>query len=420
MLKRMRMMKMLAVLLAVAVCVMPLSAYAAFSFDMLPPDAMKAGSTQTLVPIPPAGSGYSYSFVSMKTDIATVDSTTGEVKALKAGTAYIWVEGKNTSTNETASKLVTLTVGSGSGSSSGKIVISSTTSLDKKVGDPSFTMSVSFNIPRRDVSYNFEISDEEVATIDEDTGHVRIRGEGVATITVYASADGYPDVEKDFTLYVDPRAPSGGGTTAGTEGSGITLSGGTGTAAGTPLPPGYMPSDFQFTGSITVDGMRFRTTNNFSAGIPFAIIPETNDGDWWKTPSSFTGSRGVYTALYEGVATIVYADVKGKQYYLSINSYKSKSEASFAVPTVIPVGAIFTIRPPVPGGRWTKNSEYLSGNGGTYLPLKEGATNLSYKADDKTYSLSITIVGVDDSAADDSGTVNPHSGEQESALIVLK
>jgi hypothetical protein len=74
---------------------------------------------------------------------------------------------------------------------------------------------------------------------------------------------------------------------------------------------------------------------------------------------------------------------------------------------------MFGIQPPVTGGRWTKDSEYLAGSGGTYIPLKSGTTKVSYEANGKTYTLSLKIVNADGDAASgssSSSSLPPYGG----------
>lgn len=395
-----------------------------FEFTVTPnPATIEAGENATLVVLPPARpEGPSYSFQMMTPDVAKIDDN-GIVTGLKEGTAIIWIVG--TKNGEIDTKQVTIKVNKKSGSELKKLIISSTTSLDKKVGDANFIFSVTFNTSKSNVEYFFSIDDEDVAAIDEYSGLVRIKRQGTAVITVEASADGYESATKDFNLYVGPAAGSttGSGTTGTTSPAtgttGITGSTGTTITEGETVTQNGNVLDLKFSGKVTVNGMRFLTTGDFSVGTPFALIPDKGNGDWWKTPDAFSGSRGVYTAKNEGVATIIYADPTGKQYLLSVNTYKLKTDSLFQIPRVIPVGAVFGITPPVSGGQWTRQSDYLSGNGGVYIPLKAGSTKVSYEAGGRTYTLNLTVVDPD---ALESGALPPQPGETleeaESGIIL--
>lgn len=439
----MRIKKVTCVIMVIAMVFImaPLPVYAAFAFDVMPTyDNMKVGSEVQFVMWPAANSTISYTCESLAKNIATVEKKTDGywyVKGVKEGTAYIGITG--TSGGDTVSKLLTITIGKGSGSSSSgkKLTITSNTSLDKKLGDPAFTFSVSFNIPKKEVEYSFGIDDEDIATIDEDSGLVRIRKVGSTVITVSASAPGYTDssgntyadATKEFTLYVD-SASGTGGTGTGSSGE-ITLSGG----GITPAPattPATTPaeliagdsrySNFELKGNFTLDGMLFRVSRNFSTGNAFAIVPEKPDGDWWKTPNSFTGSRGIYAATSAGVAPLIYADTTGKQYIININSYKLKEALSFKIPERIPVGALFGITPPVSTtGRWFKDPEFLSGNSGTYIPLKTGATRVTFESEGQRYHIILDIVGDSDAvvvADSDSGAAVSGSASAAEPIIL--
>lgn len=451
----MRIKKVTCVIMVIAMVFImaPLPVYAAdsFSFQIMASSYENKTTSSTpfkLVVWPSAGTNTStsiktdYKFESLDMDVATCTSD-GTVTIKKAGTVYIGITGTQTNTTNstitaTGTQLLTFKAGgSGSSSTDKKLTITSNTSLDKKLGDPAFTFSVSFNIPKKEVEYSFGIDHEDIATIDEDSGLVRIRKVGSTVITVSASAPGYTDssgntyadATKEFTLYVD-SASGTGGTGTGSSGE-ITLSGG----GITPAPattPATTPaeliagdsrySNFELKGNFTLDGMLFRVSRNFSTGNAFAIVPEKPDGDWWKTPNSFTGSRGIYAATSAGVAPLIYADTTGKQYIINVNSYKLKEALSFKIPERIPVGALFGITPPVSTtGRWFKDPEFLSGNSGTYIPLKTGATRVTFESEGQRYHIILDIVGDSDAvvvADSDSGAAVSGSASAAEPIIL--
>ncbi|MDL2234517.1 Ig-like domain-containing protein, partial [Ruminococcaceae bacterium OttesenSCG-928-L11] len=322
--------------------------------------SVEEGESQSLIVLPAASSinGIVYTYRTLDNNAYAKISDTGVVTGVKAGTTYIEITG--TKGEEVVVKAATVKVTKKAAEK--KLLISTSTNLDKKVGDANFILNVSFNVSKSSVDYSFESDNEDVATIDESTGLVRIRRAGTTVLTVNASADGYEGASKDFTLYVSPASTGSSYSGNSSSGSSSSSSSSTSTPGSTYLPGQTLtyngkPLNLQFTGRVTVNGMDFRTSNNFSQGNVFALLPANPDGDWWRTPDCFTGSRGVYAAKNQGVATIIYADTAGKQYVLSINSYKTTEVSGFQVPQTIPVGALFALQPPVAGGRWYRNAD---------------------------------------------------------------
>ncbi|MDR2933461.1 MAG: Ig-like domain-containing protein [Oscillospiraceae bacterium] len=196
-----------------AVTITVSEAQAPFTFEVMNSGAsIEVGDTHTVIVVPPAGNGITYTYSMLGGEkYARVDAA-GVVTGISEGTGYIWVTG--TKGEEKAEQSVTVKVTKKTQTTSKRLVISTSTNLDKKVGDASFTMSVSFNTTKSNVDYVFEIDDENVATIDENSGLIRIKRAGTATITVSASADGFESATKDFTLYVS--SASGSSTSSST------------------------------------------------------------------------------------------------------------------------------------------------------------------------------------------------------------
>jgi hypothetical protein len=233
-------------------------------------------------------------------------------------------------------------------------------------------------------------SDDEtivMATINENNGQLIIETldkTGTTQIHVDANAPDYDIHPAELTLSIVVQAnqsdtPAPPPTTPAAP-------------AAPPVEPQY--STTKFTAAITIGGAKFYTSNDFSAGTAFAIRPENDGGDWWRSPAAFKGARGVYTANEAGVFELSYCDPEGNLFSFMVNTHRRVLKNRFMVPERVPVGALFAIKAPegVGVGIWGKESAFLNGNNGTYVPLKAGKTFLTFTTVKYRYTLYLDIV----------------------------
>jgi hypothetical protein len=228
---------------------------------------------------------------------------------------------------------------------------------------------------------------EVIENANGTTWRIDTKAVGTAVIEVVATDPNgeAPQVTRTFSLTVSNSA----GTTTTTPGSTTTTPT---TPAAPPIEEQY--SSTRFTAEVTVDGAKFHTSNDFSAGTAFAIRPENDGGDWWRSPAAFKGARGVYTANDEGIFELTYCDPEGKTFSFMVNTHKRIEKNKFMVPERVPVGALFAIKSPEGAGPgiWGKEGSFLSGSNGTYIPLKAGKTVLTFTTVKFRYTLYLDII----------------------------
>lgn len=134
-------------------------------------------------------------YTSQNPEVATVGRD-GTVTIMGVGTAVIEVTAAATSTHETVTKLVTITV------EKGKQLISGTSSFTKKYGSSTFSLGAT---AKGELSY--QSSNSSVATVSEN-GIVTIKGTGKATITIMAAeTELYAAATKKVSLTVNAQKP---------------------------------------------------------------------------------------------------------------------------------------------------------------------------------------------------------------------
>jgi uncharacterized protein YjdB len=122
-------------------------------------------------------------YASSKTDVATVNATTGEVTIVAAGetviTATVADSDTYTYATKTASYTLTVTAADTAQQKTAGSISYATTTVSKTTADEAFTNSLT---KTGDGTVSYASSDEAVATVDAD-GLVTIVGAGTATIT---------------------------------------------------------------------------------------------------------------------------------------------------------------------------------------------------------------------------------------------
>lgn len=158
-------------------------------------------------------------YASSKTDVATVNETTGEVTIVAAGetviTATVADSDTYTYATKTASYTLTVTAADTTQQKSAGSIIYATASVSKTTDDEAFTNELT---KIGDGTVTYSSSDETVATVNASTGEVTIVGAGTATITATVTdSDSYTYATKtaSYTLTV---------TVAGISVTGITIS----------------------------------------------------------------------------------------------------------------------------------------------------------------------------------------------------
>ena len=148
-----------------------------------------------------ATSGGAISYQSNNTDVAVVDSTSGEVTIIGAGNATITATAAATSNYNSASATYSLTV------SRSAITISfDNTAITKTYGDSKFT-NVATTISDGAITYSS--NNTAVATINSTTGEVTIAGAGNATITASVSATAnYEAASTTYSLTINKATPT--------------------------------------------------------------------------------------------------------------------------------------------------------------------------------------------------------------------
>ena len=157
-------------------------------------------------------------YASSKTDVATVNETTGEVTIVAAGetviTATVADSDTYTYATKTASYTLTVTAADTTQQKSAGSIIYATTTVSKTTDDTAFTNELT---KTGDGTVTYSSSNESVATVNAD-GLVNIVGAGTATITATVTdSDTYTYATKtaSYTLTV---------TVAGISVTGITIS----------------------------------------------------------------------------------------------------------------------------------------------------------------------------------------------------
>ncbi len=136
------------------------------------------------------------SYKSSNTDIATVSSD-GVVTLKKAGTVKITVTAAENAQYRRASKVVTITVGKGKQSISGK------TGISKTFGSKPFSLGASAK-----TKLTYKTSNKKIATVSS-TGRVTVKNPGKAKITVKAAETGkYKAASKIVTINVKLKTPT--------------------------------------------------------------------------------------------------------------------------------------------------------------------------------------------------------------------
>lgn len=151
-----------------------------------------------------ATSGGTITYQSGNTDVATINSNTGEVTIVGAGTATITANAAATANYTAASNTYTLTV-----SKVTPTVSFANTAVTKTYGDAKFTNAAT---TISDGAITYSSNNTGVATINVNTGEVTIISAGTATITANAAATAnYTAASATYTLTVNKKvsvAPS--------------------------------------------------------------------------------------------------------------------------------------------------------------------------------------------------------------------
>ena len=119
-------------------------------------------------------------YSSSDTNVASVNSSTGEVTVKGAGTATITATAAATSTYGAASATYTVTI-----NKANRTITFANASVTKTYGDVNFT-----NVATKtgDGTIVYSSSDTNVASVNSSTGEVTVKGAGTATITATAAA----------------------------------------------------------------------------------------------------------------------------------------------------------------------------------------------------------------------------------------
>ena len=140
-------------------------------------------------------------YSSNSTTVATVDSASGEVTIVGAGTATITVNVAATTNYQAASATYTLTV-----SKATPTVSFADAEVAKTYGDAKFTNTATTS---GDGTISYQSSNTDVATINSSTGEVTIIGVGNTTVTATVAATGnYNTASTTYTLTVSKATPA--------------------------------------------------------------------------------------------------------------------------------------------------------------------------------------------------------------------
>ena len=145
-------------------------------------------------------------YASSKTDVATVNETTGEVTIVAAGetviTATVADSDTYTYATKTASYTLTVTAADTTQQKSAGSISYATTAVEKATADAAFTNALT---KTGDGTVSYASSKTDVAEVNATTGEVTIKGAGEATITAtVADSDTYTYATKtaSYTLTV--------------------------------------------------------------------------------------------------------------------------------------------------------------------------------------------------------------------------